>query len=369
MKMFLPFTRVARHGTRLWANTTRLMSFNSVNTPEKRGHERVKTRIVLDAMRFQENDPAENTPGWLGEEDEPNSSRLLSTLKPEYLTTSDYVIISNLPHPSVAFIPRTRSFPIRFFKKSGEYQPFPPGTRGFLYYHAPKHLPAIAGGLRFRITPRGHPASFPDGHDLHHEGLPWEISLSTIASAVGRKTVLRQQLLNEGLVTQTDLDKCRALMPNTKRLDSRITLYRLAQPFPVTFHQTLQLWVAGETEIKPCALPFMFADNRFRPTVRPYAGSALAQFELTDLPVHPGRDTVIVMRIIKMLTAPTCVVTAYDARIPAPVEGELFRRPMGHARGATLQPWYCDLAQSSDSDSDSAAALRLLVENSRERRL
>jgi hypothetical protein len=65
-----------------------------------------------------------------------------------------------------------------------------------------------------------------------------------------------------------------------------------------------------------------------------------------------------------MLTAPTCVVPAYDTRIPAPVEGELFRRPMGHARGVTVQPWYCDLAQSSDSDSDSdsAAALRLLVE-------
>jgi hypothetical protein len=65
------------------------------------------------------------------------------------------------------------------------------------------------------------------------------------------------------------------------------------------------------------------------------------------------------MRIVKMLTAPTCVLPDYDNTIPAPVEGELVRRPMGKARSSRLQPWYCDVVAEQ---SDSAAALRMLVE-------
>ncbi|KAF8198378.1 hypothetical protein K438DRAFT_1759744 [Mycena galopus ATCC 62051] len=360
LKMLPACTR-ALHRTRIWAGT-RLSSSNSNQLAKQTPGEKVRTRIVVENVpRVHDNDGAEmNTRGWLGEDDQANARRMLTTLSPRYLTAADYTILSNRPHPAIAFIPRTQSFPIRFFKTDTAYQPFPPGTRGFLYYYVPRHLPPMAGGLRFRITPRGHPASFEDGHDLLHEGLPWEISLVNIASAVGRKTVLRDQLLKEGLVTQADLDHCCAITPNKKRLDPKITLYRLAQPFPVAFHRGLYAWVVGEAEIKPWSYAFMFADNRaqYRPLVRPYTGSALAQFELSTLPEHAGRP-VVVMRIVKMLTPPTCVVPGYDNAIPTPVEGELFLRPMGHARATRLQPWYCDLAAES---SDSAAALRTLVE-------
>jgi hypothetical protein len=142
----------------------------------------------------------------------------------------------------------------------------------------------MAGGLRFRITPRGLPSSFPDGHDLLHEGLPWEVPLASIASAVGRKAVLRQQLLNEGLVTQADLDKCLALTPNKKRLDSKITLYRLGQPFPVAFHHGLHVWVVGGSEVKPWTYTYMFADNRaqYRPLVRPWTGASRAFHRINE---------------------------------------------------------------------------------------
>ncbi|KAF7328847.1 hypothetical protein MVEN_02514200 [Mycena venus] len=365
--MFSPCRRqgIALRGHRLWAGNTRLMSSNSANTLAKRTprFDQVRTRIVADHLtRLRDSESVEGrAQDWYGEEDVPNKERRLSTLNPAYLLTKDYTILSNLRHPCIAFIPKTSSFPVRFFKKDAAYQPFPPETRGFFYYYAPKHLPPMAGGLRFRITPRGHPASFPDGHDLLHEGLPWEISLVTIVSSVGRKSVLREQLLNEGLVTQADLDKCRTITPNKKRLDSKITLYRLEQPFPVSFHHGLHVWVVGDTKIKPWTYQYMFADTRahFRPLVRPYTGSALAQFELSKLPEHISNSNTVVMRIVKMLTAPTCTLPDYDNAIPAPVEGEFVCRPMGGARGARLRPWYCDVATDS---SDSAAALRMLVE-------
>ncbi|KAJ7471974.1 hypothetical protein FB451DRAFT_1251570 [Mycena latifolia] len=310
-------------------------------------------------------DDAEEMPSirdWLDEDDKIHINRKLSTLNPAYLQPTDYISLSHMPSPSISFVPHTESFQIQFFKKDSRWEPFPKGTRGFLYYHARPHLPPMAGGVRFRITPSIHPSSFSDGFDLLRGSLPWEIPLHTITSAVGRKTVLRDQLLIEGLVTQEDLDWCHTITPNKKRLDSRIALYTLNQPFPVAFRRGLHAWIIGKTEAQPWTYTYMFTDNRreFRPLVRPYSGHALAQFELSSLREHAGTTTVV-MRIVKMLTPPTCVLPDYDGYVPPPAEGELVYRPMGHSRAARLQPWFCDVA----GPSDSAAALRTLVENTR----
>jgi hypothetical protein len=246
--------------------------------------ERVRTRIVVDRdnpdiypdQDDDAGDPAsEHVREWLTEDDLNISVRRLSTLDPAHLTPADYISLSYHTNPSLSFIPRTSSFPIRFFRKNGEYQPFPQGTRGFLYYHAPRQLPPMAGAVRFRITPGSHPSTFPDGVDLLRDGLPWEISLPTLAAAVGRKEVLREQLLLEGLVSQADLAQCRAAAPTKKRLDSKIALYTLNQPFPIAFHQMLNAWVVGKTQTRRWAYAYMFADNRaqFRPLVRPYTGA------------------------------------------------------------------------------------------------
>ncbi|KAJ7764915.1 hypothetical protein B0H16DRAFT_1310562 [Mycena metata] len=304
-----------------------------------------------------------NTRDWLNEDEEDNNYRILSTLNPTYLKSTDYTNLSHHLNPSISFLPRTSSFTVRFFQKDGKHQPFPPRTRGFFYYRSPQlGLPPLAGGLRFRLTSSGHPSSFSNGVDLLHEGLPWQISLGSVAAAVGPKAVLREHLLLEGLVTQADLDRCRAVSPNKKRFDHKITLFRLKQPFPVAFDRGLHAWIVGSGDAPALrwTYAYMFADNRMsmRPLVRPYSGSALAQFELSTLPEHAG-GTVVVFRIVNMLEPPSCVLDSYDNAIPMPVEGELVRRPMGHARASRLQPWFCDLAKE---DSDSAAALRALVE-------
>ncbi|KAJ7688965.1 hypothetical protein B0H17DRAFT_1067330 [Mycena rosella] len=331
--------------------------------------QRVRTRIVVDRDSDEPSLPREMPiiRNWLDDDDKVHTVRRLTTLSAAHLQPSDFMNLTYQRNPSISFVPHTLSFPIRFCKKDLQYQPFPEGTHGFLYYYTPPaHLPPTAGGVRFRITPSIRPATFADGADLLIEGLPWEVSLRTIASAIGRKVVLRDQLLAEDLVSPADLEQCRAAMPNKKRFDSKLALYTLHQPFPVSFAQSLHMWVVsvgvGAARTLPWTYAYMFADNRrqFRPLVRPYAGAALAQFELSALPEHSGTATVV-MRIVKMLAPPTCVLPGYDGYLPAPAEGTLILRPMGKGRGVRLQPWFCD----TDGPSDSAAALRLLVENSR----
>ncbi|KAF7361453.1 hypothetical protein MSAN_01178400 [Mycena sanguinolenta] len=245
--------------------------------------------------------------------------------------------------------------------------PFRRARLVFFYYHIPRDLPPMAGGLRFRITAHENPASFEDGHDLLHDGLPWQISLHAITTAVGPRAVLREQLLHERLIMQADLDHCRAMMQKKQRLDPNYMLYRLAQPFVIHFHRKLHAWVVGETEVKPWAHD-MFAEHRVQYTrehrshsIWPYTGSALAQFELSTLPEHAGSDTVV-MRIVKILARPTCVVPGYDGSIPTPVEGELVHHTTNRAPIPRLQPWSRKLTPDS---SKFTAALRMLVENTR----
>ncbi|KAJ7152934.1 hypothetical protein C8R46DRAFT_478453 [Mycena filopes] len=345
---------------RIWAGTTRQTSVGA--------RQRVRTRIVLEDVHDDEDAPMD-THKWLKEGDEDGSYRILSTLNPAYLTSKDYTNLSYHLNPSMSFLPRTPSLSVRFFCRDNKHQPFPPGSRGFFYYHRPQlGMHPLAGGLRFRITPRGDPASFTEGTDLLHEGLPWQVPLGTIAAAAAtsRKSVLLEHLLREALVTQADVDLCRAASPNKKRLDYKITLFRLEQPFLIAFQHQLHAWVVpgqGDAPAMPWTYTYMFADNRMsmRPYVRPYSGSALGQFERSTLPEHTGPGPVVVFRITKLLSPPTCVHPSYDGTIPLPVEGELVRRPMGHARASRLQPWFCDLATDKGA---SAAALRVLVENS-----
>ncbi|KAJ7485137.1 hypothetical protein B0H11DRAFT_1806473 [Mycena galericulata] len=361
MIMFL-----AKLPLRAWARSSRSTSttwtiLRSLST--RSGVKRVRSRIVLDDLPENE-EHAMSTHDWLDADSQDPSFRILTTLNPAHFHHNDYISLSHWRWPTVSFVPRLpgSAFCLRFSKKDGESLRFPPFTRGFLYYYAPPHLPPMARGVRFRITPGSHTSTFPLGFDLLHDGLPWQIPLHTIACAVGDMAILRDQLLQEGLVTHADLDQCLAATPNKKRLDHRLTLFGLHQPFPVTFNRGQFALIVGKTAIKRWAYAYTFADNRiqYRPLVRPYTGSALAQFELSPLPEHAAaRATTLVLRITKFLEPPTCMLPGYDGYIPPPAEGALVCRPMGHSRAARLQPWHCDVAAEA---SESAKVLRMLIE-------
>ncbi|KAJ6632486.1 hypothetical protein B0H10DRAFT_1977531 [Mycena sp. CBHHK59/15] len=239
----------------------------------------ISTSITKDEQTNDPNADLTNSHGmnihnWYNQEDKQQNLRILTTLNPQRLRHTGFVDCLPVPYPHVSFYPGTPAIPIHFYKKNGVHQPFPAATRGFLYFHRPSDAPALAAGIR--LTPNGRPSSFRDGTDLQGpEGLPWQISLFKIAHAVGRVEELRTQLLAEGLIHETDLTEARDATPTRKRLDPRLTLYSLSQPFPVAFERTLRLWVAGVHATRLWTYDFMFADNRmqFRPLVRPYAGA------------------------------------------------------------------------------------------------
>ncbi|KAJ7641517.1 hypothetical protein FB45DRAFT_900396 [Roridomyces roridus] len=330
---------------------------------------RVRTRIVLDDLaKERRTDAVMNTHDWLGDDAQDTANRKLGTLNASKLQRTDFASLSNQRWPTVSFVPpniqtpRLPSFPLRYAKKAGQALPFPEGTRGFLYYKKQLHLSPLAAGVRFRVTTGSHPSTFHDGHDLLLDGLPWQIPLHNIATVVGGSgyASLRNQLLRESLVDETQLERCKALTPNKKRLDHRLTVYTLNQPFTVDFSKTQFALIAGNSAVKVWQYAYTFADNRaqYRPLIRPYTGSALAQFERSTLPEHNSNST-LVMRIVTMLQEPECVVPGYDGYIPVPRAGELVHRPMGHGRGAQLGPWFCDTVQE---DSDSASILRMLLD-------
>ena len=95
----------------------------------------------------------------------------LSTLSPAKLTATDYIDISNHCRPS-ADLPTGR---ISLWY--GGQKPFPPDTKGFLYFH--KSDDPLFGSLRFRVVADSDPALFENGTDLFQEsrGRPWEVPL------------------------------------------------------------------------------------------------------------------------------------------------------------------------------------------------
>jgi hypothetical protein len=54
-------------------------------------------------------------------------------------------------------------------------------------------------------------------------------------------------------------------------------------------------------------------------------GSALCCFERSGLPQHRGTHTAVI-RIVKIISPPTCLYPNYRGRVPLPVEGELVHR-------------------------------------------
>ncbi|KAJ6578860.1 hypothetical protein DFH09DRAFT_348953 [Mycena vulgaris] len=76
--------------------------------------------------------------------------------------------------------------------------PFPPETRGFLYYHSPPNQSPLAGGIRFRVATDADQRSFVEGHDLLiNSGLPWNIPIWELCT-LRQYGKLRKILISDG---------------------------------------------------------------------------------------------------------------------------------------------------------------------------
>jgi hypothetical protein len=160
-------------------------------------------------------------------------------LDPNTLKAEDLVDISGFVGPKLCFkLTSTRtSVRYRAARKNGVFavSPFPPGTRGFLYFRRSPHEHAATGEIRFRIL-RGEDAPLPVseafalGSDLiSPDGItPWRIHvLNVFQSYPG----IRAQLVAEGHVSGAQADQIDAILASSVKPGRARILENIADPF------------------------------------------------------------------------------------------------------------------------------------------
>jgi len=203
--------------------------------------------------------------------------RLISTLCPKRLRPSDYIDISGLSKPIITLPYGTTS--LRGFNNNN-IVPFPPNTRGFLYYHTPPRAPPFVSELRFRCA--NSLQDFPNGKDLLSTDKfnPWSISLCALAN--GTTYPLRGQLMLDGLVSQTTLDTWvtkKALYKSHHIGSRRPVLYYFCQPFLFRFDSSyLTFYTATKDQISFCRAKNPCGSYGASVRDLPYGGKLSSQF-------------------------------------------------------------------------------------------
>ncbi|KAJ7890383.1 hypothetical protein B0H13DRAFT_2040375 [Mycena leptocephala] len=217
--------------------------------------------------------------------------------------------------------------------------PFPEHSEGFLYYHHDPHTTPLEGSIRLRVTSDRAPS------------IPWQIIMPQLACCKTYKAI-RDRLLDESLVTPAELERCRAIFANGRRLTPSLIIFRLNQEFPVNFSAYLFTLTAVGEVLHTIKIGSVFTTTLDDVLIFPWTGSALVHFEPSTLPKYAGRR-VIHMRIVKLVNPVACTVQNYKGRILRPEEGELLTISL---RGGPSEPWAYDI----DSKTKLAAGLRAL---------
>ncbi|KAJ7620828.1 hypothetical protein DFH06DRAFT_1233234 [Mycena polygramma] len=293
----------------------------------------------------------------------PQFRNLVSTLNATLIKEDDFLDLSNRQEINLAFpttklraavTDRTRSQLLYTLGDGRTRIPFPENCKGFMYYHTPLRAAPLEGSLRFRLTEHSDPASFKDGADLRlPSGAPWQVILPQMTSLAFSR--IHDQLLNEGLITQALLDRCRAVFGvNHRRAAASTTLFRLDQEFPVDFASSIHLSVVGDDALHKCKFPAVFVNTINSVRLYPWAGTALARWEpSTNYEYIEARRRILHLRIAKIIEPVRCTVEGYDGRLLQPEEGDLLTV---RAPGKPAEPWAVDL----DSKAQTACALRIL---------
>ncbi|RDB30810.1 hypothetical protein Hypma_005772 [Hypsizygus marmoreus] len=252
----------------------------------------------------------------------------ITTLHPDKLTVTEFRELSKQKQPTFMTVEWDVRQRLTYAHHENKYQPFPPGTRGFLYYYSDPKLPSIAGELRFRITPSSDPGTFYHGNDLlRANGTPWSIRLLPIA-VQHLHSGLRRLLLKDKLVTETILRVCQTLAKDhVEKLRTQLpVIYSFGQPFLIDFSKhSLRFWVVKGDRSMPVDLLYISSEFRRRlgenGKITPYTGKAYISLELSTLPQHPKNT--VVFRVIKIIEPVKCVIDDYDGYMHEPREGYL----------------------------------------------
>ena len=196
------------------------------------------------------------------------SAHLLSSLCPNRLHPADHIDISGIRRPTVTLASGTQF--LNYARDSDNDTrsrlPFPPDTRGFLYYYTPPKAPPLAGEIRFRRA--NNLDSFHDGKDLlSADKIPWSISLFSLANQ-STHVSLREQVLTDKLVSPTMLAKwAEDKLPSLRYPVGRdcTVLYYLRQPFFVRFNNHyFAFYTVTREDIGLCVVLNPFTDRRLK---------------------------------------------------------------------------------------------------------
>jgi len=86
-----------------------------------------------------------------------------------------------------------------------------------------------------------NPAAFSEGRDLvRPDSVLWKVAFPTISKS---RPILREHLLRDGLVPETDLNQSIAIFPSRRTGRPSTLLYHFNQPFPARFDGTQYIHV------------------------------------------------------------------------------------------------------------------------------
>ncbi|KAJ7606006.1 hypothetical protein FB45DRAFT_388902, partial [Roridomyces roridus] len=286
----------------------------------------------------------------------------ISTLKPELLSPSDHLNISDAHCVSLSFqYSRGKKSERMYYRREvwrsvgpRIYTPFPEEARGFFYCAPRPGLPSLASSVRFRCAPSSLPSSFAAGNDLLlPNGSPWQVLVGQAAIAY---PALRAALLKEGFLTPQSLAEWHERLGKTEgQITAALMMFGLQQQFPVNFARGLFLHVvpSGTAPQRVAALQFnhIFVSHAGKKRFHPFAGTGLAQFE-----VSAENSNIIHLRIVKLLEPASRAVPEAVVGGILPREGHLFHH-QSKGNGDPGKPWSFDLRVQNNNGT----ALRMLV--------
>ncbi|KAF6755448.1 hypothetical protein DFP72DRAFT_1008888 [Ephemerocybe angulata] len=252
----------------------------------------------------------------------PPTKRTVKNLDPKRLHISDIIDLNGPVLPTVKFgaTPRTSQQLDYFCTKT----PFPPNSRGFLYYHSRPGLPPGAGEIRFRVVDSksaSHSAAdlFANGRDLldHTGHRPWRIHMLQLYAARDYDPV-RRLLLSNGLIgaAQDHETEQRVSMNAMRTFGGSTILDTISDAFvirqlPIA---TLRLTLIHDECIVPTTcISHLFWRNRPETVEgsderrRVYQGAAVVRLELKKAETNKmfygvkEGEVVLVLRILKLL--------------------------------------------------------------------
>ncbi|KZT09897.1 uncharacterized protein LAESUDRAFT_756119 [Laetiporus sulphureus 93-53] len=248
-------------------------------------------------------------------------------------------------------------------------RPFPPNTRGFLYYSYPAAGSRgieyeFMGEVRFRLCDHPSLESFSQGVDLQDHAccpIAWRIHSLDIA-ALPEYAMLHQMLVRDGLVHPLGMEHMRW----TRAYDPQFrkfwqvppnAIYNIDDPFCIDLaDRDNVLWVVYEDIVYKLPMKTRFLDMRNGQSFAPYRGTILVKFERSTLPEDKGWRTLL-LRVVDIVKPVKCVLPAYDEYVSRPTLGQLLQRggrPIkfrcDSERSSSQAAWTCEFLYGYEDD-------------------